>query len=435
VSRKARRGQPHTEIADVHAALSRLGERLSANDEQESLFDAESPWAAGAALEERDFDRPVTLEVGDDAGETVRYRLPDSLGTPERLEVLRLVRSVNAGFVRLLTPEVVQTVDRGVRSSRGWQAQLEGGVTFLDPVNRHTIELHRDLSEDAMLERVQSLNPRVADTWRLLTAEILEAWEPGVAEPPPVWVDVATLLAAMGFTKASGGGYRPRDIETVARALEALDSLWVVRPEGTVTLAIDPETGQRKKTMLQKHSSHRVLVTMTRESLRTIGGKKFPLRWQIRAGDWIKGIPREVAPILRALVELPAGSTVQTWAKAIGMEIGYLVGRHRGEAVSIKVKTLLERAGLLTEVEEARSGGNAARGVRYFDEALDVLEGLSALQEWRYHPEDVARLEGVTRRDRTSIWLASRVMFVLPAPAPLERPGFIRQLRVGSGVK
>lgn len=365
------------------------------------------------------------LEI-ETAGGARYYGIPADLPSDVKAEIETLVaKSITKSgtVVRVLSPQVMRSVDRAVRGPQVWQTSESGRPVYRDPDNHLLVEFDPSgVLQEALLEQVKALNPRTADVWRLITAHLLEHWVHDAEEPPAQWIAVHDLLDAMGYSKAKSGGYRPEHVELVGKALQSLEALWVVVPQGTRVAHFDPTTGKRKPTLLTATTAHRVLNVSSKRALRTLSGGEYPMQWFIRAGDWIRNFPRESATLLKALVEINATGATNVWAKAIGMEVSYLYARQVRGAQSLNVGVLLERAGLMPEIEGWRRSGNSGRARKYFDESLDLLESLRAIREWRYDPQDVAALEAASRPQMLARWLASRVTFLVGDAGELTPP-------------
>lgn len=307
-----------------------------------------------------------------------------------------------------------QTVDRAARGTSGWQYPENAPPRFEDPRNAHAVEYVRDgVSLEKLREGVMHLNPRTADVWRLVTAASLEAWQEGQLEPPAVWVDVRDLLGVMGYTKHHKGGYKQEDLSKAAQALADLDSFHIVIPYGAKLYPHDPRTGKRRKTKLEAVRTYKVLTKAATDELRDLFGNRYPMRWLLKPGEWIKSYPRHYAPLYRAIVELPAKPGKPTWAKAIGTELSYQYrqDRDRRQDKKLKVATLLERACLL---EEARSAKNKKRVREYFEGALDLLEQIGVCEGWEYAGRDIDPIER-TKRGWFDLWLEVHVVVTAPA--------------------
>lgn len=366
----------------------------------------------------------TVLEVIDD-GQTKRFQLRDNLDPATKAQIERLAQrqlEQPNPVLRVLSPQIVQSVDRATRSSEGWVFDGEA-PQFIDAINRHTVEyIAEGQSSDVMHRSVLALHPRVADVWRLVTATALEAWKPSESEPPSIWLDVRELLEAMGFEKHHKGGYRQEHVQAAADAIGALCNLWVVVPMGSRIYPEATGTKRRKGRLLTAERRSAVLVKLEVEDVRDLfGGSVAPLRWHVRAGQWIKDYPRQFAPMLKALVELNASGSVNVWCKAIGTELTYLHAEIGETRPMLSVRHLLERSGLLPEVSRWATQRNSARARDYFERALDQLQRLSLFGAWSYETQDFERLEAASRAARFECWLDSRVRFE-PTPGSVALP-------------
>jgi hypothetical protein len=355
----------------------------------------------------------TVLELKAD-GQSRRFRLRGDLDTRTRNRIEGLAKAYleqpNA-TLQILTPNVAQTVDRAARSSEGWR--FDGDAPqFVDAINRHTVEyVAEGQTREAMHRSVLALNPRVADVWRLVTALALEKWHADEREPPPVWLDVMDLLHAMGFEKHHKGGYRQEHVQAAAEAIGALCNLWVVVPMGTRIYPEDATTKRRKSKLVSAERRSAVLVKLEVDQMRDLFGNAYPLRWHVRAGPWIKEYPRQFAPMLRALVELNTVGAVNVWCKALGTELTYLQAEGYGEAHTLTVRHLLERSGLLGEVQRSAQQRNSVRSREYFERSLDMLQELKLFRAWSYVPEDYQAFARAAKAMKFERWLDARVRF------------------------
>jgi hypothetical protein len=322
-----------------------------------------------------------------------------------------------ARYIPTLSGQAMQTVDRAVRGPSGWHYPEDDAPTFLDPTNEHTVMYQEEgYTLEALRRDVMALNPRTADVWRLVTAKSLERWQEGQIEPPAVWVDVRELLEAMGYKKAKRGGFKQEHVEGAAKALVDLERLYLVIPKGAKEYPVDPKSRTRKAVMLEHERSYRVLSVVAKDELRDLFGTRYPMRWQVRPGEWIKGYPRQFAPLLAAIVELSAQGTVNVWAKALGTELTYQYrqDRNRNAEKVLTVRRLLQRAVLLPEVEEWTKQRNARRAREYFDEAMDTLKNLGVCERWEYNAEDFDTIERAGSKRWLERWLEARVVITAP---------------------
>lgn len=355
-------------------------------------------------------------------GRDTLYRV--KLGTPQKmLQELQLEPAVSNetifepefDLLRALSMQPAQTVDRAARNSQGWLFPEDGAPRYTDSNNDHYVEYRVEGQEIAELQNaVQRLNPRTADVWRILTARSLEAWQDGQLEPPAVWFDLRELAELMGYTKHVNGGYRTRDLDDIARAIQDLDAFHITIPLGSKIMDLpNPKTGKRKSTRVEAIRHYKVLFKAATDELReSDGSATYPMRWQLKPGEWIKSYSKSYAPLYRAIVELPGKSGTPTWAKAIGTELSYQYrqDRDRSPLKTLTVRKLLERACLL---EEAARSRNKGRMRQYFEEALDLLQSKRVCEGWQYRPEDINRVEA-KYNDWFKGWLECRVDITAP---------------------
>lgn len=353
------------------------------------------------------------------------YGLPSDLPSATKAHIETLVaRSLadDGALVRILSPQVMRSVDRAVRSPDGWALPDGEAPRFVDPDNRHVVELaNDDVKRDALWDTVKGLSPRVADVWRLVTAQALEGWTANLSEPPAVWLDVRELLEAMGYQQYKKGGWKPEHVQAAVRALKTLEDMWVTVPTGTHVFPVNPATKKRRRTVLTSQRRHRVMLTVAVDEMKDLFGERFPLRWQLKPGPWINDYPREISVLLKALVSTSAHGAVQIWAKAIGMELSFVYSSKTRGFVRVQVAQLLERAGLMGQVCEWTDQRNNTRAKSYFETAMDTLEKLGVCQSWQYDSADFAAYERANRPQKFELWLASHVQVV--EPAYIKQPG------------
>ena len=399
MARKAKTTAGSSPTKELTEVLDRLGTRVELGDAR----------ASG------DSD-VVEIET---AGGARYYGIPADLPSAAKAEIETLVaRSLetHGPVVRILSPQVMRSVDRAVRSPDGWQLSEGESPRFTDPDNLHTVELaNADIKRDALWDTVKALSPRVADVWRLVTAQALESWPEGMSEPPSVWLDVRELLEAMGYKQFRKGGWKLEYVQAAVRALKTLEDMWITVPTGTQVYPVHPVTKRRRKSVLTSQRRYRVMVTVAVDEIKDMFGERYPLRWQLKPGPWINEYPREISVLLKALVSTPAQGAVQIWAKALGMELSFVYSSRASGFVRLEVGKLLERAGLMVQVSEWAAQRNSARARSYFETAMDTLEKLGVCRAWEYDPEDFAAQERATRPEKFETWLASHVRVVEPA--------------------
>jgi hypothetical protein len=321
-----------------------------------------------------------------------------------------------ARFIPTYSGQAMQSVDRAVRRNDHWEMSDFDAPTFYDDNNKHIVRYQDEgISLEQLQKEVRSLAPRTADVLRLITARSLDAWQENAAEPPSVWVDARELCELMGYQKAKKGGFRQEHIANVARALIDLERLWIEIPKGTNQYPVDPKSKKRVRTTLEANRSYRVFSVTGKDEVRDLFGNRFPLRWKVRPGDWIQSYPRQFAPLLAKIVELPTTGSINTWAKVIGTELTYQYRQDRNRSVdkTLTVERLLMRAGVLAEVMDWSKNRNATRARQYLEKALDQLQSLGVCQGWEYNPEDFDALEVAGKR-WFELWLSSRILITAP---------------------
>jgi len=337
------------------------------------------------------------------------------------------VRKVRDSVERMiLTSNPAKVIDRAARAAN-WQVSEQEFPYFQDTDGLKVEYRHADIALSKLNESVLAMDPRTADAWRLITARSLEHWPGDKPEPQSVWVDVRELADVMGYRKKTNGAYNPKSLEKVARGIADLQRMLLKVPIGTMEYPHDPKTGHRRKTRLEAERTVRVLAVMATDQIRDLYGTEYPMRWLVQLGPWVRDYPRQFAPILGNLVELPVKGS-DLWAKNIGMELLFHYGERaaRGgilpkEQVVLKIQTLLTRAELMGEMEAMRHSRNARRAREYFERAMDTLAERGALAHWAYHPDDEETLGNFERGRNTSLdtWLSLRVVVT---PPNLESP-------------
>lgn len=316
----------------------------------------------------------------------------------------------------ILTTNPAKAIDRAARG-KDWQVSDNDFPHFRDPEGLRLVYRDESMALSKLNESVLSMDPRTADAWRLITAKSLESWSSNEMEPGGIWVDVRELADAMGYRKKTNGAYDPRALEKVARGIADLERMALTLPMGALEFPVDPKTGRRRKTHLEAERTFRVMAVMVKDEVRDLFGTRYPLRWFVQLGQWVRSYPKQFAPILGNLVVLSVKGS-DLWAKNIGVELvfHYRERHHDQGRVVLRVSTLLERAGLLSELEAMRKSRNAHRAREYFEKALDTLALHKALHEWNYHPDDEDEVRTLKTASSTAldIWLGARVVILPP---------------------
>lgn len=150
---------------------------------------------------------------------------------------------------------------------------------------------------------------------------------------------------------------------------------------------------------------------MARGRSRRVEGQSIPSSWTIVLGNWAKYFPRSFAPIFRGLVELPANSATNIWAKQIGTELSYWLRETAGDGAAVRyipVQTLLQRASLMQEVLILREHRNQHRAVERFEATLELLGTLGLHERWSYEARGAAAMDQAQGRPEfLETWLAS----------------------------
>ena len=321
----------------------------------------------------------------------------------------------NSASLLSLTMLPAQVVDRAARGPRPWEMSIDGEPPrYTDPRNQHVVEYYdANVEISAMCEAVSQLNPRTADVWRLITAASLDNWKKGQDRPSPVWIDVREILEVMGYKKHHKGGYKPEHIAEAVKAIHHLTNFHIKVPLGTKIITLrDDKTNKKRFGASTASRSVRVLVDLARDELKDVNGNEYPLRWKLQPGEWIVDYLRQFAPLLRAIIELPAKQGKYTWAKSIGTELSYHYRENKNKSAikTLRVSTILERSCLLQEAIEMRNKGRARE---YFEAAMDELEKIEVCKSWEYNPSDIDLVEN-TSKTWFKPWLQCRVMITKP---------------------
>lgn len=324
----------------------------------------------------------------------------------------------------ILTTNPAKVIDRAARGTQ-WHTESSEYPFFEDRDGLRVDYRDEGTTLDKLRESVLAMDPRTADAWRLLTAKSLMHWSPNQHEPPMIESDVRELAEAMGYKKKKKGGYDPRTLQKVAQAMVDLERMHLVIPRGMYEFPINPSTGRNRKTLLSLERTYRVVLVSAKEELRDLFGTRYPLMWRLRLGEWATAYPKQFGPILGNLVELSVKGA-DLWAKNLGMELifHYRERRFSPEPLVLRVRTMLERAGLDKDVEEMRRSRNARRAREYFEEAMETLVSRGAISAWNYHPDDEPRLGAIEPGRTTGLedWLSTRVVVTPPRLPELGSP-------------
>lgn len=311
------------------------------------------------------------------------------------------VRPIESAHHVVLASKPSVLIDRATRGSRGWDAEslqyresFEGGATLS--------YFAEDTSTDTLRQELSLLEPRTSDVWRLLTAKALEQDRDDIFRE--VTLKPAELARSLGLKPHPNGSVRPKDLARCAKSVAHLERLWRVLPDAT------PE--------YEEGSRVRVLAVMARGRARMIDGVSVPDSWTIALGRWAAYFPRTFAPIFRSLVELPANTRTNVWAKQIGTELSYWFREMSDNESSmrwISVGVLLRRSSVVDVVEDFRERGNLDRVVERFESSMDLLTKLGLLERWNYEAQSASKLDFARNKaEFYETWLASVVELQVP---------------------
>jgi hypothetical protein len=319
--------------------------------------------------------------------------------------------------VPALSMHPIQAIDRAARRLQKWDVASEGGPVFFDPNSRHLVTYgEEDLSLAKAQAAVRAMSVRTADVWRWTTALIFANWDEGASEPQPVWIDAREMCDALGFKKHKHGGHRRENVAAVVTALRNLTRFRVELALGSKVYPRDPATGRRTaRRVIERDINEVLLVTGTDEVRFVVDGEYLPLRLEVTPGGWIKGFPRQFAPLFKALVELPGNNKADLWAKALGTELTWQYRQDGGRTKVQRVRTMLKQAGVL---DEALRVSSKLPIKEIFDNAMGIIRGLGVCASWKYNEDDLKKVSFKTHgefgRGAFKAWLEVRVEAVPP---------------------
>lgn len=294
-------------------------------------------------------------------------------------------------------------IDRATRGPEGWNdATLQYREVFEDGLTLNYYE--ENAGADTLRQQLQTLDPRTSDVWRLLTAKALEQDRNDLFTP--VTIKPGELARALGLKPHPNGSVRPKDLLRCTQSLFHLERLWLTLPDA----AIGDDEGSRQ----------RVLAVMARGRSRKIEGQSVPSSWTLVLGNWAHYFPRSFAPIFRGLVELPANSAKNLWAKQMGTELSYWIRETASDLSAtrfIPVQTLLLRASLMQDVLDLKAHKNQNRAVERFEEAMELLGQLGLFECWSYEDRSAAALDLLQGKPEFfDTWLVSELKLQVPEP-------------------
>ena len=333
----------------------------------------------------------------------------------------------------MLTAPPYMFIDRATRDGRNWEHDptldlfpfyTDGRSKGMRLTYHPSGDMTGDLQTLAALavEEVSKLNDRTADVWRCVLWKAMENGPSADNVYGRIRIDTREIAQLLGYKKHHKGGMKPEHLREVQQALSHFERLRLhMDPSTAGTLERDTgqAKGKRKRLPLQKAREERVIAVMAREVERDLYGQTYHMVWEIALGDWARLFPRSYAPMVRALVELPAKGAKAKWAKRIGTELmlHYREDAKNGRGMKrMKWSTLLDRAQLTKEVEELRASRNTARVKTYAVAALDLLQEIGVLERWQEAESHLARTnDGNGKPGNFDRWLESVVEIHAPA--------------------
>jgi len=294
-------------------------------------------------------------------------------------------------------------IDRATRGPEGWNgATLQYREVFEDGLVLNYFD--ENTGADTLRQQLMTLDPRTSDVWRLLTAKALEHDQGDLFTP--ITIKPGELAQALGLKPHPNGSVRPKDLVRCTESLFHLERLWLTLPDA----GPGDDEGTRQ----------RVLAVMARGRSRKVEGQSIPGSWTLVLGDWAKYFPRSFAPIFRSLVELPANSATNLWAKQIGTELSYWLRETADNQTTVRfiaVGTLLSRASVMQEVLDLREHKNQNRAVERFEATLELLGTLGLHEQWAYEARSAAAMDlAQGKPEFFEAWLTSLVELHVPAP-------------------
>ncbi|WP_027483668.1 hypothetical protein [Deinococcus pimensis] len=282
------------------------------------------------------------------------------------------------------------------------------------------------LSDEANVERVRKLDPRMGDISRFFLAKALEK-ELGAGGTQARFIDVTVSLneiaRALGYRPHPKGGMRAEDLVKTHDAISDLESLYLVRlPDGSQQLQVGRSLVSRDGRPLRPPGV-RLFALMRTDVVdertpaeRVVGGRRLTNVFTFVLGDWAREYQRNYAPIFRSIIELPANTVVNVWVKQFAMELAFLfVGGRQTQRLTLRVEDLLRRASVLDEVEKLRERRRPQEAVRRFEEVLDTLGKLGVHDGWAYTPESESAIgQADGKRWLLDVWLAADVTIKPP---------------------
>jgi hypothetical protein len=191
------------------------------------------------------------------------------------------------------------------------------------------------------------------------------------------WITADYILKCRGIKPKMKGGYaagwRPDDIDEIARAMAMLDSTWLSIGD---TTRVSGE-GRRKKRVRELQNSRFLAVLDHR--LRTVDGKPTNVAWRYSFGEWVTLYPFDDFFALASRKIVRYHPQKRLWERRLAIyAILHLKIAERRNLVHRTIRDALEHTGLANEVD-AR---NPQRSLSRFRDALNRLVADGHFKGW-----------------------------------------------------
>jgi hypothetical protein len=191
------------------------------------------------------------------------------------------------------------------------------------------------------------------------------------------WITADYILKCRGIKPKMKGGYaagwRPDDLDEIARAMAMLDSTWLSIED---TTRVSSE-GRRKKRVRELQNSRFLAVLDHR--LRTVDGQPTNVAWRYSFGEWVTLYPFDDFFALASRKIVRYHPQKRLWERRLAIyAILHLKIAERRNLVHRTIRDVLEHTGLANEVD-AR---NPQRSLSRFRDALKRLVDDGHFQGW-----------------------------------------------------
>lgn len=321
-----------------------------------------------------------------------------------------------------IATKTAASIDRALRSS-DWElsgkyrtfADRQSGIALRCPVGANT-----------------TFDPpgRLADVFRVLSAAAMAEWPQGKARPEACLIESRAIVDAL-YAVPTAKGMRSDNVLAVDAHMQLLNQLTVCLPAGMDLFPSDGRAAgynnRATRSALSSPRSFRLLEASPRGRTRMIGKQLVHVDWNVRAGEWMALSRRSFVLVPNALIRLGTRHLADRWTKSIGMELcfHYREDRRRGAQKVLRVGGLLDRAGLMADVERKRASRNAVECRELFEHALDQLVEFGLIVDWQYRGGEPV-VPVLHRRQWLPDWLDAYIEWTPPAayvkpPSPPRR--------------